>query len=139
MGHFDQFPAISSTVGYLFGQETLAGVGVDGSARSPRKTSLLRDAPINVRAPSPAMASAAGSFAAPSGIREPSPRRGVSAVEDRVIRAPASHLSCRRSWSRSEPRTHGPKVWTTKSRLVARLRSSIEHRRTWVRSHNLHF
>jgi len=25
LGHFDQFPAISPSVGYLFGQETVAG------------------------------------------------------------------------------------------------------------------
>src|SRR4051794_4756945 len=50
-----------------------------------------------------------------------------------------TYLSCRRSRSRSEPRTHGHKIRTTKSRLIARLCSSIEHRRTWVHSRKLHF
>ena len=30
MGHFDQFPATYPSVGYLFGQETVAGATPDG-------------------------------------------------------------------------------------------------------------
>jgi hypothetical protein len=30
MGHFDQFAAISPSVGYLFGQETVAAATPDG-------------------------------------------------------------------------------------------------------------
>jgi len=30
LGHFDQFPATPPSVGYLFGQETVAGATPDG-------------------------------------------------------------------------------------------------------------
>jgi len=41
-GHFDQFPAISPSVGYLFGQETFAGAsGNDEDAPKARETWLL--------------------------------------------------------------------------------------------------
>ena len=80
-------------------------------------------------------------FVPPSGIREPSPRMALA--PSRIDVTPRTgvlrHLCSRQSWSRSEPRTRGHKVWAMKSRLVARRNSSIEHRRTWVRSRNLHF
>jgi len=80
-------------------------------------------------------------FVPPSGIREPSPRMALapSRIDVTPRTGVLTHLCCRQSWSRSEPRTRGHKVWAMKSRLVARRNSSIEHRRTWVRSRNLHF
>jgi hypothetical protein len=130
------YPARSLTPGPASETLHVSGRLLHRASTAPqhrRKTSLSRDAPINGRAPSLAMASVAGNFVPPSGIREPSPRRRVSAVEDRCSSRTGvlTHLFCRRSWSRSEPRTHGHKVRTTKSRLVARRCLSVEHRRTW--------
>jgi hypothetical protein len=42
MGHFDQFPTISSRVGYLFGQKTVAATNPDGRADSRHRRDLLR-------------------------------------------------------------------------------------------------
>jgi len=40
MGHFDQFPAISPRVGYLFGQETVAGTTPTSEVRRKRTLPL---------------------------------------------------------------------------------------------------
>jgi hypothetical protein len=48
MGHFDLFPAISPSVDYLFGQETVAGATPDGRS-APKPVNNPNDSFRSVR------------------------------------------------------------------------------------------